>query len=122
MGAGGEDEPGLLAPVDDAPDDVAGVEDRGLGEAVPDGRSLAAAVHEARGAEHPEVLARVGEWDAEDRCQVADRALAVPQGVEQPEPLGIREDLADLGVKAEALEVAVGGHCVTVRLIARLRN
>jgi len=122
MGAGGEDEPGLLAPVDDAPDDVTCVEDRGLGEAVPDGRSLAAALHEARRPEDPEVLAGVGERDAEDCRQVADRAFAVPQGVEQPESLGIREDLADLRVKPVALKVDVGGHGVTVRLVARLRN
>ena len=121
-GAGGGAWSSAETAVGDALDDVAGVEYRWLGEAVADGRSLAAAVHEARGAEHGQVLACVGEWNAEDRREVADGALAVPQGVEQPESLGIREDLADLGVEPISLEVCVGGHDPTISLVAQLRN
>jgi len=52
-----------------------------------------APVHQPGAAEQREVLAGVGQGDAEDRGEVAGGALAVAQRVQDHEALGVREDL-----------------------------
>ena len=65
-----------------------------------------------------EVLARVGECHADRRRELAHGPLPAPQGVEQHEPLGVGQDLADLGVQAVELQRVVGvihGYLVSRR-------
>jgi hypothetical protein len=111
------------AAVDDPVDDVAGRGDGGLGDPVADGRPAAVALDEARRAHHREVLAGVGERGPDRLGELADGAVARPQRVEEREPLGIGEHLAQLRVEPVALEVGIDGrHGATIELIAYLRK
>ena len=105
--------------LDDAMDDVARLDDRGLGEAVGDGRAGTAADDEARGAHHREVLAGVRQRHADGVREGADRAVPVPKGIEDHQALGVGEHLAHLRMEAEALE-GVGVDLGHVRMIVIL--
>lgn len=69
------------------------------------------------------MLARVRERRSDDRRQLADAPITVAQGVKQEQPLGVGQDLADLGVEPVAVEgIGLRDHGRTVHLFARLRK
>jgi hypothetical protein len=56
-------------------------------------------------AQDREVLAGIREAHPDDLGQVADAPLPRPERLEDHQPLGVSEDLAQLGVKSERLGV-----------------
>ena len=89
---------------DDRVDDVAGFGDRRLGEPIDDCRPDAATLDEPGRPEDGQVLARVGQSHSDGQGQVADRAFADTQSVEEHQPLRVGQDLAHVGMQAVEVE------------------
>jgi hypothetical protein len=98
----------LKAPADYAVDDVARFDERRLGQLVHDSGPDAAGVYEPGGSHDREMLARVRQHAAKFVRQLPDRALAVPQHVQDHQTLRVREHATDLGMKPVSLWVSEG--------------
>jgi hypothetical protein len=95
---------------EEAVDDVTGLDDAGIGEAVVDAGAFAAGLDDAAVAEDGEVTGDDGLGGSEPGDEVADGAFALTELVDNHEAARVSEGLAEFGLEAEELEIVIGGH------------
>jgi hypothetical protein len=88
---------------EDGVDDITGLDDAGIREAVVDGGSFPAGIDDTAVAEDGEVAGDDGLGGGEGGDEIADGAFAVAKLGNDHEALGISEGLAEFGFEAEEL-------------------